>query len=265
LNEDGQEQGGMGLAVADYDEDGDLDIVKTNFSDDIPNLYHNNGDGMFEDRVLQSGLGAYMEYVGWGVHFLDVDHDGRKDLFLVNGHVYPEVERSPEVRYRQPRLLYWNVGGRFKDISSSSGVAMKDLRSSRGSAVGDLDNDGSLEIVISNMGERPSLLRNFGPRKNWLMLQCVGRSDVDAIGAHVRVQVAGRWLHGEILGQSSYLSQSDPRLHFGVGESNTFQAIEVRWPTGELEQFPGGATNRLVVVRQGTGRIGSTVAGASTR
>ncbi len=116
LNEDGQEQGGMGIAAADYDEDGDTDIFKTNFSDDIPNLYHNIGGGTFEDRVLQSGLGAYMEYVGWGAHFLDVDHDGRKDLFLVNGHVYPEVERSPEIRYRQPRLLYWNVGGRFKDV-----------------------------------------------------------------------------------------------------------------------------------------------------
>ena len=142
LNEDGQEQGGMGVAVADYDADGDPDIFKTNFSDDIPNLYHNNGDGTFEDRVLQSGLGAYMEYVGWGTHFLDIDHDGRKELFLVNGHVYPEVEKSPEIRYRQPRLLYWNVGGRFKDISAASGPGMKDLRSSRGSAVGDLDNDG---------------------------------------------------------------------------------------------------------------------------
>lgn len=254
LNEDGQEQGGMGVAAADYDEDGDTDIFKTNFSDDIPNLYHNIGGGTFEDRVLQSGLGAFMEYVGWGAHFLDVDHDGRKDLFLVNGHVYPEVERSPEIRYRQPRFLYWNVGGRFKDISATSGPALKDVWSSRGSAIGDLDNDGALEIVVSNMGERPTLLQNFGPRKNWLMVQCIGRSDIDAIGARVRVQVTGRWLHAEILGGSSYLSQSDPRVHFGLGDSDTYQAVEVRWPTGERERFPGGTANRVVTLKQGTRR-----------
>lgn len=254
LNEDGQEQGGMGVAAADYDGDGDTDIFKTNFSDDIPNLYHNNGDGTFDDRVLQSGLGAYMEYVGWGTHFLDIDHDGRKDLFLVNGHVYPEVERSPEIRYRQPRLLYWNVGGRFKDISSASGPGMKDVRSSRGSAVGDLDNDGSLEIVINNMGERPTLLRNFAPRKNWLMVQCVGRPDIDALGARVRVQVADRWMLAEVQSGSSYISQSDPRQHFGLGDSVAYQAVEVRWPTGERERFSGGRANQLVVLRQGTGQ-----------
>ncbi len=254
LNEDGQEQGGMGIAAADYDEDGDIDIFKTNFSDDLPNLYHNLGGGTFEDRVLQSGLGAYVEYVGWGAHFLDVDHDGRKDLFFVNGHVYPEVEKSQQMRYRQPRLLYWNVGGRFADVTASSGPALKDLQSSRGSAIGDLDNDGGLEIVISNMGERPTLLKNFAPRKNWLLVQCIGRSDIDAIGARVRVQVGGRWLHAEVLGGSSYLSQSDPRLHFGLADSGSYDAIEVRWPTGERERFPGGAANRQIALRQGTGR-----------
>jgi hypothetical protein len=254
LNEDGQEQGGMGIAAADYDEDGDIDIFKTNFSDDLPNLYQNIGGGAFEDRVLPSGLGVYTAYVGWGAHFLDVDHDGLKDLFYVNGHVYPEVDRSRENQYRQPRLLFWNIGGRFKDISPASGPALRDFRSSRGTAVGDLDNDGSLEIVISNMGERPSLLKNFAPRKNWLLVQCVGRSDVDAIGARVRVQVAGRWHHAEVLGGSSYLSQSDARLHFGLGDSTTYDAVEVRWPTGERERFPGGAANRTVSLKQGSGR-----------
>ncbi len=254
LNEDGQEQGGMGIAASDYDEDGDTDLFKTNFSDDLPNLYHNIGGGTFEDRVLQSGLGAYIEYVGWGAHFLDVDHDGRKDLFYVNGHVYPEVDRSQENRYRQPRLLFWNVGGRFKDVTATSGAGLKDVRSSRGTAVGDLDNDGSLEIVISNMGERPSLLKNFAPRKNWLLVHCVGRSDIDAIGARVRVQVAGRWLHAEVLGGSSYLSQSDARLHFGLGDSKTYDAVEVRWPTGERERFTGGTANRSVALKQGAGQ-----------
>jgi hypothetical protein len=255
LNEDGQEQGGMGVAVADYDEDGDVDIVKTNFSDDIPNLYHNHGDGTFEDRVLQSGLGAYMEYVGWGAHFLDVDHDGRRDLLLINGHVYPEVERSPEIKYRQPRLLYWNVGGgRFKDISATSGQGVREPSSSRGSAVGDLDNDGSLEVVVSNMGARPSLLKNFGQRKNWLIVQCVGiASGIDPFGARVRVDVGARALSGEVQGASGYISQGDPRVHFGVGDDIAYQRIEVRWPSGERERFPGGKANQVVVLKQGTG------------
>ena len=255
LNEDGQEQGGMGVAVADYDEDGDVDIVKTNFSDDIPNLYHNNGDGTFEDRVLQSGLGAYMEYVGWGVHFLDVDHDGRRDLLLINGHVYPEVERSPEIKYRQPRLLYWNVGGgRFKDISATSGSGVRQLASSRGSASGDLDNDGSLEVVVSNMGSRPSLLKNFGERKNWLVVQCVGvASGIDPFGARVRVDVGGRALSGEVQGASGYISQGDPRVHFGLGDDAAYSRIEVRWPSGERERFPGGKANQIAVLKQGTG------------
>jgi enediyne biosynthesis protein E4 len=254
LNEDGQEQGGMGVAIADYDGDGDVDIVKTNFSDDIPNLYHNNGDGTFEDRVLQSGLGAYMEYVGWGVHFLDVDHDGRRDLLLINGHVYPEVERSPEIKYRQPRLLYWNVGGRFKDISATSGPGLRELSSSRGSAVGDLDNDGSLEVVVSNMGARPSLLKNFGPRKNWLLVQCTtATSGADAFGARVRVHIGDRALSAEVQGASGYLSQGDPRMHFGLGTAASYDRIEVRWPSGERERFPGGKANQILVLKQGTG------------
>jgi len=255
LNEDGQEQGGMGVAIADYDEDGDVDIVKTNFSDDIPNLYHNNGDGTFEDRVLQSGLGAYMEYVGWGVHFLDVDHDGRRDLLLINGHVYPEVERSLEIKYRQPRLLYWNVGGgRFKDISATAGHGVREPSSSRGSAVGDLDNDGSLEVVVSNMGARPSLLKNFGERKNWLIVQCVGTaSGIDPFGARVRVDAGGRALSGEVQGASGYISQGDPRVHFGLGGDAAYQRIEVRWPSGQRERFPGGKANQLVVLKQGSG------------
>ncbi len=256
LNENGQEQGGMGVAVADYDEDGHVDIVKTNFSDDVPNLFHNNGDGTFEDRVFESGLGGYMEHVGWGTHFLDVDHDGRKDLLIVNGHVYPEVEQNPEIHYPQPRLLYWNVGGgKFKDFSQSAGPGISEPWSSRGSAVGDLDDDGSLEVVISNLGARPSLLKNSGPRKNWLLASCVGtRCTRDAVGARAYVYVGGRRLSGEIQTGSSYLSQNDPRLHFGLADDTRYDRIEVVWPGGEKETFPGGAANRILVLEQGTSR-----------
>jgi hypothetical protein len=174
LNESGQEQGGMGVAVADYDEDGRFDIVKTNFSDDVPNVYWSHGDATFEDRVFETGLGAYMGYVGWGVHLIDVDHDGRRDLLMVNGHVYPEADQIPDVSYRQPRLLYWNVGGKFKDISDRSGPGIGERWSSRGSAAGDLDGDGTLEVVVNNLGARPSLLKNVAPQKNWLLVRCVG-------------------------------------------------------------------------------------------
>jgi len=259
LNEDGQEQGGMGVAVADYDEDGKWDILKTNFSDDVPNLYHNIGDASFEDRVFQSGLGSYMEHVGWGVHFIDVDHDGRKDLLLINGHVYPEVERRPEIHYRQPRLLYWNVGGgRFKDISASAGVGIRAAWSSRGSATGDLDNDGSLEVVVSNMGARPSLLKNFGSKKNWLLVQCRGtRANRDAVGARVYVYAGNRRLSGEVQTGSGYISQNDPRLHFGLGESVAIDRIEVQWPGGAREVFPGGAANQIMTLTEGAGKAAS--------
>jgi hypothetical protein len=256
LNEDGQEQGGMGVAVADYDEDGDMDIVKTNFSDDIPNVYHNTGQGVFEDRVLRSGLGGYMQYVGWGVHLMDVDHDGLRDLLMVNGHVYPEAERSPDVGYRQPRLLYWHVGdGRFKDVTSGAGDGITTAAwSSRGSASGDLDDDGRLEVVISNLGGRPSLLANRAPQKAWVLVKLEGRApNRDAIGARVTVVAAGRRISGEIQTGTSFLSQNDPRLHVGLGSARGYDRIEVRWPRGEREVFPGGAANQIVTIRQGAG------------
>ncbi len=254
LNESGQEQGGMGVAVADYDEDGRLDIVKTNFSDDVPNVYWNGGDATFEDRVFETGLGAYMSYVGWGVHLLDVDHDGRRDLLMVNGHVYPEADKIPDVSYRQPRLVYWNVGGRFKDISDRAGAGIAERRSSRGSAAGDLDGDGTLEVVVNNLGARPSLLKNAAPQKRWLLVRCVGvKSNRDAIGARVYVYVGERRLSGEVQGGTSFVSQDDSRQHFGLGGDARYARIEVVWPGGQREAFPGGEADREVVVEQGKG------------
>ncbi len=257
LNEDGQEQAGMGVAIADYDEDGFVDIAKTNFSDDTPNLYHNNGDGTFTDDVYVSGLGAHTRYLGWGANFIDVDHDGRRDLLIVNGHVYPEVDRmQSSAGFRQPRLLYWNVGaGKFIDISSESGAGIAEKWSSRGSAAGDLDNDGSLEIVISNLGARPSLLKNFGPRKNWLLVKLTGaKANRDAVGARVYVYAGDRRLSGEVQTGTSYLSQNDSRLHFGLADAAAYDRIEVLWPGGAREVFAGGKANRIVTLKEGAGR-----------
>jgi hypothetical protein len=256
LNEDGQEQGGMGVAVADYDEDGDTDIVKTNFSDDVPNVYHNTGHALFEDRVLRSGLGAYMQYVGWGVHLLDVDHDGRRDLLMINGHVYPEAERTPEIGYRQPRLFYWHVGdGRFKDMSEAAGPGVTAEWSSRGSAAGDLDNDGALEVVVANLGARPSLLKNLGPKQHWLMVRLEGTAaNRDAVGARATVRVGARRLSGEVRTGTSFLSQNDPRIHVGLAADTRYDGIEVVWPGGTRELFPGGSADRTVKLRQGQGQ-----------
>jgi hypothetical protein len=248
LNDAGQEQAGMGVAVAD--------IAKTNFSDDAPNLYHNDHDMSFTDRVYESGIGARTQFLGWGIHFIDVDNDGRKDLLMVNGHVYPEVERSAlNYKYRQPRLLYWNVGdGKFKDLSDSAGPGIAEPWVSRGSAMGDLDNDGSLEVVINNMDGRPSLLKNYGTKKNWLLIRCVGvKANRDAIGARVHVFVGNRKISGEIQTGTSFLSQNDPRVHVGLGDDTTYQRIEVDWPGGATETFPGGKANQILVLTQGTG------------
>ena len=256
LNEDGQEQAGMGVAVADYDEDGHFDIVKTNFGDDAPNVYHNNGDGTFTDLVHRSGLSAHTQYLGWGILFADVDHDGRRDIIVINGHVYPDVDKANlPAKFRQPRLLYWNVGdGKFVDLSNQSGAGIREAWSSRGAAAGDLDNDGSLEIVIANLGARPSLLKNYGPKKNWLLVRCVGvKCNRDAVGARVYVYVAGRRLSAEVETGTSFLSQNDPRLHYGLADSQTYNRIEVQWPGGKRERFPGGKANAIVTLKEGSG------------
>jgi len=263
LSDAGQEQAGMGVTASDYDEDGYVDIAKTNFSDDVPNLYHNNGDGSFTDRVYESGLGAHTQYLGWGIQFVDIDNDGRKDIVMVNGHVYPEVERGPlNYKYRQPRLLYWNAGGgKFKDMSNNSGSAITEPWASRGLAVGDLGNDGSVEVVINNLDSRPSLLKNFGTKKNWLMVRCVGtKSNRDAVGARVYVYAGVRRLSGEIQTGASFLSQNDPRVHIGLGDDLSYQRIEVQWPGGQREVFPGGKANQIVVLTEGKG---SPLAGQS--
>jgi hypothetical protein len=263
LSDAGQEQAGMGVTVADYDEDGFVDIVKTNFSDDVPNVYHNNRDGTFTDRVYEAGVGGHTQYLGWGIQLLDADNDGWKDLLMVNGHVYPEVEKGPlNYKYRQPRLFFWNTGtGKFKDMSDRAGAGISDRWASRGMAVGDLDNDGSLEVVINNLDSPPSLLKNFGTKKNWLLIKLIGvQCNRDAIGARVYVYVGDRRISGEVQSGASFLSQNDMRVHIGLGNDASYQRIEVQWPGGQKETFPSGNANQILALKQGTGSVGQAPA-----
>ena len=256
FNEHGQEQAGMGTAAGDYDGDGFMDIVKTNFSDDTSTLYHNNRDGTFTDDTYSSGLGVNIKYLGWGTGFFDIDHDGWKDIFMVNGHVYPDVERAKAASpYKQKSLVYWNLrNGTFLDISSWAGPAINESRCSRGAALGDLDNDGSLEIVISNMNDTPNLLKNSGSQKNWILVRTLGtKSNRNGIGARVQVYADGHTQTDEVRSGGSYLSQNDLRLHFGLGDAKKVERIEVRWPTGKTEVFENLEVNRLVTLEEGEG------------
>ena len=255
-NRDGKEQGGMGVAAGDYNADGFLDIVKTNFDGDTPTLYRNYGDGTFFDVTLAANLGQYIHYVGWGTGFIDVDHDGWKDLFIVNGHVYPEVDQQKLNRaYRQNRQLYYNLGdGTFADLTLQAGPGIVERRSGRGAAVGDIDNDGSLEIVINNMNDTPSLLKNLGDKANWLLLKLVGtKSNRSGIGARVTVTTGSQRQISEVHSGGSYLSQDDFRVHFGLGSAQKADRVDVRWPSGREESFINVSGNQIAVLVEGKG------------
>jgi hypothetical protein len=256
FNEDGQEQAGMGISTADYDNDGFFDIVKTNFTDDTSTLYRNNGDGTFNDVTYPARLGVNTRFLGWGTGFLDIDHDGWKDIFAVNGHVYPEVDQlTPDSPYRQERLIYWNLrNGTFLDISGQAGPGILERHSSRGAAVGDLDNDGSLEIVVNNMNDTPSLLKNRGESQNWILLKTVGKkSNRNGIGARVTVVAGNSKQIDEVRSGGSYVSHNDLRLHFGIGDALKADRIEVSWPSGIKETFDSLKANQMHVLEEGKG------------
>jgi len=261
-SENGHEQAGMGVAVADYDCDGWFDIFKTNFADDTCNLYHNNGDGTFNDVTFSSGIGINNQYVAWGCGFIDYDNDGWQDILQVNGHVYPELEgHDTGQSFKNPRLVYKNLGnGRFKDVSSELGPGISEHFSSRGAAFGDYDNDGDMDAVILNMNDLPSLLRNDGGNKqNWIKIKLIGsKCNRTAIGARVRV-VAGKHAQmDEVHSGSSVMSQCDLRLHFGLGKASTVDLIEVKWPTTQkIERFTDVKANQILTIREGSGIIGS--------
>jgi len=257
FNEDGREQAGMGSTIADYNGDGHLDIFKTNFSDDTSTLYRNNGDSTFTDATSAAGLGLYTQYLGWGTMFFDFDNDGWPDLILVNGHVYPEVDSQHlGSNYKEPRILYHNNGdGTFTDISSSAGAGVTTAASSRGLAVGDLWNDGRMSVVISNMNAAPSLLVNqIRTANHWIAVRAEGtKSNRDGIGARVVVKTANRVLVNEVRSGSSYISNSDMRVHFGLGLATKIEWVEIHWPSGLAERFTNLSVDAIHTVKEGTG------------
>jgi hypothetical protein len=225
LDENGKALSGMGVAAGDYDNDGHIDLFRTNFSDERVTLYRNRGDGNFDEATIATGLGANTRFVGWGAAFLDFDNDGRKDLLYVNGHVFPEVDRlAIDIRYRQRAVLYRNAGKRFEEQPFPP-----EPRSSRGLAIADFDDDGRLEAVVNNQNDEPFLWRSRASGGHWILIDLSGRS----IGARVTVTACGKRQADEVRAGGSYLSQHDHRLHFGLGPCDSIESIEVRWPAGD--------------------------------
>jgi hypothetical protein len=253
-NEDGHEQSGMGASAADYDHDGWLDIVKTNFSGDIPNLYRNLGKVGFTEVTAQAGLAVHTQLVGWGCAFFDFDNDGWKDIFIANGHTYPDIDRRGIGQsFKQPRLLYWNRrDGQFYDASDDAGPGIAARHSSRGLAVGDLDNDGDVELAVVNMYEHPSLLKNYGDHGNSLLVRLLTPSGRDAIGARLALTTSFGTQIDEVRSGGYYISQGDFRIHFGLG-SETKADLAVRWPDGSSSSYPALPAGRWVTIQQGRG------------
>jgi len=259
-NDNGHEQAGMGVAVADYDCDGWFDIFKTNFADDTSNLYHNNGDGTFSDVSFAAGVGVNNRYVAWGCGFVDYDNDGWQDIIQINGHVYPEIDNyNFGQTFKNPRLVYKNLGnGRFKDVSAEMGPGISERYSSRGAAFGDYNNNGDMDVLILNLNDPPSLLRNEGGnQQNWIKIKLLGtKCNRTAIGARVRVMTGKHVQMDEVHSGDSVMSQSDLRLHFGLGKVETVDTIEVKWPTTQkIERFTQVKANQIVTIREGDGMI----------
>ena len=261
-NEDGQAQAGMGVTTGDYNGDGQMDIFKTHFADDLPILYKNSGRAFFEDSSRAAGF-DHTPFVQWGTGLADFDNDGWPDVFTVTGNVYPEVEKHfKQYPHKSTRLVYRNLGnGRFKDVTAGCGPGVLAPHSSRGCAFGDFDNDGDIDVLVMNMNEAPSLLRNEHASQganNWIKLKLIGgRSNRSAVGARVRLKAAARLQTQEISSQSSYYSHSDSRLHFGLGARTKADQIEIRWPSGATETIKDIAANRIVTVKEGEGIVRS--------
>lgn len=259
LNENGREQAGMGIAIGDYDGDGRPDIHRTNFSDDSNVLYHNDGDGNFTDLTFQTGLGEVsIPFLGWGTAFLDYDNDGPLDLLVANGHIYPNVDQADwGTSFKQRLLLFRNEGERFHDVGSSAGADFHLPRAARGLSVGDIDNDGDLDILLNNMDDAPTLLRNDGGSGHWLTIRLIGdvskKCPRDATGSVVYCTVNGRRMRDEVASGRSFNSQSDTRVHFGLGKATKIDKLEVRWANGATETVNIDRVDRIVTIEQGKG------------
>ena len=260
LSDDGMEQAGMGVGVGDYDLDGHLDLFKTHFAEDANGLYHNDGKGNFDDVTRSARIAVETRYICWGAGIVDLDNDGHPDIFMVTGNVYPEVERKlPQYANKTPRAVFRNLGNHtFEELGQEAGPAVTEPHCSRGCAFGDFDNDGDVDILIVNLNEPPSLLRNdLKANQNWIKVKLEGvKSNRSAIGARVLVRYGGKVQSQALLSQSSYYSCNDTRLHFGLGAAGSVD-IEVYWPNGFHEKLKGIPANQLVTVREGAGIVPS--------
>ena len=254
LDANGRSLSGMGIDAADYEGIGQLSLFRSNFSDEMETLYRNRGDGNFDEATLAAGLGKNTRFVGWGAGFFDYDNDGWPDLLLVNGHVFPEVEKLHiDIHFKDRAILYHNLrNGKFEDVSLGSGPGILEPHSSRGAAFGDLDNDGSPEVLINNQNEPPSLLKlsTVAPA-HWITLKLIGtRANRSAIGARVKVVAGGHIEVAEVRSGGSYLSQNDFRLHFGLGANNKIDKAEVQWPGGTKQNLSLNILNKIVKVTE---------------
>jgi hypothetical protein len=257
---DGSEQGSMGVAVGDYLRTGHFSIFVTNFVDEYNTLYRNDGSYSFTDVSFSAKVAqASRPYVGWGTGFFDLENDGWLDLLVVNGHVYPQMDNiASGARYRQPKLLHINQGdGTFCDASGLAGAALQQNRVARGAAFGDLDNDGSVDIVVGELDGAPMILRNEGDKSNhWITLELSAtKGSSSAIGALVKVTTGKAVQSEEIRSGGSYLSQNDLRLHFGLGKAAKADVIEIRWPSGKVETIQNVAADKIYAIKEGSGVV----------
>jgi len=256
FNDDGQEQAGMGVGIGDYQLTGHLDILKTSFSEDTSVLYRNDGKANFTDVTRASGIGIESSYTSWGAGIVDLDNDGNPDIFIVAGSVYPEVEKKlAQYPNKNPRILFRNLGdGTFEELGKEAGPAILAPHSSRGCAFGDFDNDGDIDILIVNLNEPPSLLRNdLRGNNHWIKLKLVeGKSNRNAIGARAIVYYGAKKQAQALTSQCSYYSSNDPRLHFGLGNVEAVD-IDVFWPSGAAEHLKSVSADCLVTIVEGKG------------